>query len=262
MPQAEMQSWTEDHNATELSNYHSVSRLAIVSLLVGIASALAWLGPYMWWFPVGAIAISVASLIHVNRPNSELIGRKAAMFGLCLALISGIGAPTRYYAYRYLVQQEGERFAMQWFDYLRKGEFEKAHQMTVVITQRQPLDESLWDFYRERSDWATKLREYTNTPIVRTLLALGDRAEARLHKRLGVAVYPRADAVVDQFAVTYEEDGVKKSFFLVLFLERHFNAFVGRGQWRITNMVVQGIESPRLEEDAHATHKDDVPRQD
>ncbi len=262
MSQVETQNWSQDHIADELSEYNSVSRLAVIAILLGIASPLAWLGPYLWWIPVVAVCVSIAGLIHVNRPQLGLIGRKAAIGGLCLALISGIGAPTQHYTYRYLVQLEGKRFALQWFDYLRKGEVEKAHQMTVAITDRQPLNEDLWEFYRERSDWADDLREYANTPVVRTLLALGDRANVRLYDRHGVVVQPRTDGTIDQFAVTYEDEGVKKSFFLYVFLKRHYNSFAQRGQWKIDEIQVRkNIEPTGAEEDDEGK-KDVLPARD
>lgn len=239
MSQVETQNWSEDHGAAELSDYRSVSRLAVFALFLGVASVSAWLGPYFWWSPVVAACVAIVSLIRVNRRGMALIGRNAAVCGLCLALINGFGAPTRYYAYRYLVQREGERFEKQWFGYLRKGEIEKAHQLSLGLAQRRSLKDDLWEFYREHKDFAEDLREYANSPVVRTLLALGNRAEVRLYDRHGVAVYPRTDAMIDEFAVTFDDQGTKKTFFLLVFLERHYNAFVGRGQWKIAKVEVR-----------------------
>lgn len=238
MSQAETHRWAGDHDAAELSEYRSVSKLAVVALILGIASALAWIGPYAWAIPVVALCVSLISLARINRPALGLSGRKAAIGGLCLALIFGIGAPTRYYTYRYLVQREGLQFAMQWFEHIRNGDVEYAHQMAVPITQRQPTTDDLSRFYREHPQSAAELRVYADSALVRTLLELGDRANVRIYHRFGVSVSPLTDELLDEFAVTYEENGEKKTFFLYVLLERHFNSFSGRGHWRISDIRV------------------------
>lgn len=261
MSQAETQSWSGDHNAGELSEYRSVSRLAVFGLLLGIASPLAWLGPYAWLIPAAALIVSVVSLIRILRPELGLTGRKAAVAGICLALICGIGGPTRYFGYRYLVQREGLQFTMQWFEHLRNGDIKNAHQMALPTTQRRAVDDNLLQYYRDHPDLASQLKEYANFQIVRTLLELGDRAEVRLYRRFGVSNYGFTEEMLDEYAVTYEDNGVKKSFFLYVLSERHYNAFRGRGQWRIADVRIGKADATAngnsAEEDSEANTPSD-----
>lgn len=260
MSQAETQRWAGDHNAAELSEYRSVSKFAVASLFVGLASPLAFLGPYAWAFPATAVLLGIIALVRIARPELGLSGRRAAAIGLCLGLICGVGAPTRYYTYRYLVQREGRQFAMQWFEHVRNGDIEYAHQMAVPVSLRRPINEDLNRFYREHPESADELRKYTDSDIVRTLLELGDRANVRLYRSFGVGVYPLTDEVLEEYAVTFEENGVKKSFFLYVLLERHYNSFVGRGQWRISDIRVANpsvsLDSTPEEQEAAAEEAD------
>lgn len=243
MSQAETQSWSGDHDASEMAEYRSVSRVAIFGLLLGIASPLAWLGPYAWSIPAVALVVSVVGLIRIGRPELGLTGRRAAIAGICLALICGIGAPTRYFGYRYLVQREGLQFTMQWFEHLRNGDIMYAHQMALPISQRRPVDDDLLEYYRLHPELASQLKSYSNYQIVRTLLELGDRANVRLYRRLGVSNYGTTEEMLDEFAVTYDDNGVKKTFFLYVLSERHYDAFRGRGQWRIADVRVGKLDA-------------------
>ncbi len=261
MSQAETQSWSGDHNASEMAEYRSVSRLAVFGLLLGIASILAWFGPYAWPIPVVALVVCAASLFRIGRSELGLTGRKAALCGICLALISGIGAPTRYFSYRYLVQREGLQFTEQWFEHVRNGDIIYAHQMALPISQRRPVDDALLEYYRDHPDLVSELKKYSNYQIVRTLLELGDRADVRLYRRFGVSNHRSNEELLDEYAVTFEDNGVKKSFFLYVLSERHYNSFRGRGQWRIADIRVgkpDAIRGEAAEEETQANPPADV----
>ncbi len=144
-----------------------------------------------------------------------MTGQKLAWAGLSLSLLFVVAAPTDWLVHRQMVRQEARQFSDLWFHYLATGEPQKAHQLTVPPQTRQPLGENLWNFYRNNPKARKGLEGYVQTPLVRTLLALGtSRARVRFYETASQAHDGNDDLVELVYAVTYEEEGEKKSFFV------------------------------------------------
>ena len=62
--------------------YHSVSALAIIALVVGLLSPLAFAHELLWALPLTAIALSIVAIVRIDRSEGLLIGRWAAVLGL------------------------------------------------------------------------------------------------------------------------------------------------------------------------------------
>jgi hypothetical protein len=213
--------------------YQAVSGLAVLGLLFGLLSPLALLAPAFWLAPLVGIALGLMALARIAQEAPALIGRKAALAGLLLSVVFAAAAPTQWFTYRWLVRREAGVFAMAWFDMLRQREPHKAHQLTDYPTSRRPLDDSLWDYYT--NDWplCQEIRGYVEQPLVRTLLALGNRAEARLYQTENQAIGGDGDLVRQVYAVTYQEQGAKKTFFVRMDLERVGIRQQRQSAWRV-----------------------------
>lgn len=213
--------------------YQAVSGLAVLGLVFGLLSPLALFSPAFWLAPLVGIAIGLLALDRIAQEAPALIGRKAAVAGLLLSVVFAAAAPTQWLTHRWLVRREAGVFAMAWFDMLRQHEPHKAHQLTDYPTSRRPLDDALWDYYT--SDWplCQEIRGYVEQPLVRTLLALGDRAEVRHYQTENQTVGVDGDLVCQVYAVTYQEHGAKKTFFVRMNLERVGIRQQRRSAWRV-----------------------------
>lgn len=200
--------------------YQAVSVHAVLGLLGGLAGGLAFTGLLGWLVAWAGLLLSGVALRRIARNAPHLTGRKAALTGLALSTLFVVAAPAEWIVYQRLVGAEAAQFARYWFDFLRDNQPQKAFQLTLHPLQRQPLDASLWDFYRQGPRWHHDLEDYVAQPTVRTLLALGPRAQVRLHEIEGQERQRDHDLVYPIFAVTYAEAGSKKTFFVRLTLER------------------------------------------
>ena len=70
------------------------------------------------------------------------------------------------------------------------------------------------------------------SPLVRTLLALGPKAQVGFYRTVGQSHNNDRDEVDQLYAVTYEEDGERKSFFVSVHLQRT-KLSDGAASWRI-----------------------------
>ena len=200
--------------------YQAVSLHAVLSLTCGLAGPLTFVGPLGWLAPWAGIILAAAALRRIARNAPHLAGRKAALAGLTLSAIFAAAGPVEWIVYRQRVAAEAVQFAQFWFDFLRDDQPQKAFQLTLHPHQRQPLDASLWEFYTQEPRWRHELDDYVTQPAVRTLLALGPRAEVRFCQIDAQDRERDHDLVSPLFAVTFDEAGRKKTYFIRLKLER------------------------------------------
>lgn len=200
--------------------YQAVSLHAVLSLACGLAGPLTFVGPLGSLAAWAGIILAVAALRRIARNAPHLTGRKAAWAGLTLSTVFATAGPVEWVVSRQRVAAEAVQFAQFWFDFLRENQPQKAFQLTLHPHLRQPLDASLWEFYTQGPRWRHELDDYVAQPAVRTLLALGPRADVRFYQIDNQDRERDHDLVSPVFAVTFDEAGRKKTFFVRLKLER------------------------------------------
>ena len=159
-----------------------------------------------------------------------MIGRKAALAGVWLAVFSLTAACSDWFYFRVRIKAEARQAALFWFELLAQDRPELAYQLTLLPRDRRPLDERIWDYYvdEERDKRYTALKNYVapskdDQPpnLVRTLLALGKSAEVRCLGTLDLS-YVESMYIIDQlYAVTFVESGEKKTFLVSVRMARH-----------------------------------------
>ncbi len=228
-----------DFQDAEVAEYRSFSGWAVVALLIGILSPLALADPLVWAVPIAGIAISSWALRRIKQNAPALLGRKTALAGLWLAAFFLAVASSDWCYHRWLIRSEARQVALFWFELLAKNRPESALQLTLSPESRQPLDARIWDFYKNTKKWRKALRNYVaegkpqEPPrLVRTLLALGDSAQVRYLSTLSQIYIESQEWLTQLYALTFEEAGEKKTFFISIQLAR-VRLSNGRSSWRI-----------------------------
>lgn len=218
----------------EIAEYRALSVGAVAGLILGLLSPAAMVDPVLWVLPLAGVLVSGLALRRIARNAPALAGRKAALAGLWLSIFFGSAGPANWLLYRWLIDREARRFAAQWFDFLAHDEPHKAYQLKLHPAHRLPLDEHLWEFYRDNPKWMNELQAFVSQPLVRALLRLGPQARVRYYQTLGVRRIEHHRYYYLVFVVTYRdpEDGRTKSFFARLKLERVTLAD-GRANWHL-----------------------------
>jgi hypothetical protein len=221
-----------DSQDAEFAAYRALAVQSVVGLIFGLLSPLALLSTAFWALPAIGVFFGGWALRRIKRDPAALTGRKLAWAGLSLSLLFAAAAPADVLVYRSIVRDEARQFSSLWFRYVTRGEPEKAFQLTLPPQTRQPLNDDLWGYYRNNPKASQGLEGYVKMPLVRTLLALGpSRAVVRFYDIANQVHEDDEDLVELLYAVTYEEDGEKKSFFVaVQALRRPVD---GSADWRI-----------------------------
>lgn len=219
--------------------YRGLCGAAAAGLILGVLSPAALVDSVLWFIPAAGILASAYALVKIRRNPAELTGRKAALWGLWLSLCFAAAAPADLFYYRYRICDEANRFAMLWFELLADGRPERAFQLNAVPKDRQPFDDRLWDYYNNNvmqraalDAFVAPAREDNRPTSVRTLLALGQSATVAYMGAVAIGSDQGADIVFLRYAVTFDDAGAKKTFFLNMQLMR-LKTEDGRAFWRI-----------------------------
>lgn len=216
--------------------YKPLSGLAVAGLGFGLLSPLAFVGPMLYSFGIIGVVLSVAALVRIGTDSPAVAGRKLALAGLVLSTFCLSIAPSYGLVSRYLLRNEARRFASAWFRFLGDDEPHKALQLSKYPQFRLVLDNRLWDAYAENDTLAGEMSVFIKNAAVRALLALGDGAQVRFYETQYQGQEVGNERVDLLYAVSYEEEGGKKTFFVGLKMLRVADLGDGRAGWHINDV--------------------------
>ncbi len=86
---------TSSYSADELGQYRAMSSSAILALLLGLVSPIAFFSPVLVVVPLLGGGMALIALSKTSNPANCLSGAKLAYAGLVLAIIFGVASCTR-----------------------------------------------------------------------------------------------------------------------------------------------------------------------
>jgi hypothetical protein len=257
----------DDHEVVE---YRAVCGAAVVGLLLGLASPLAIVSLSLLFVPIFGAAASLFALWRIERMKPMLLGRKAAVAGLVLAVFSAAAAPAEHYGHRWLIRREATQFAEAWFGYLAEGRPEKAYLLTLDPAIRPAMDpEAVAEFYQRGPRWQEDLEAFTKPAPPRELpnpvpelLRLGPVAAVRYEETVAQGIEHRRMVAYLAYSVrakdapgdrdgAAEEGAEPLSLLLRLVRERLAD---GRAAWRLDRIEVAHPAGPGHECDESCAH--------
>jgi hypothetical protein len=221
---------TESPDA-DLANYRALPGQAVIGLLLGLLSPLALIDPLLWSVPLLGIFVSVWALRRIKKNPSAIAGRKRALCGLTLALLSLAAAPTDRIAYRRIVQHQATQVADTWFRFLQQERPQAAAAMVDLppVSSRPPAP-------GQDAAQPVEVDRFAMTPVAKVLLQMGPRAQVRFFRPVAQERQGHVNTVDLMYAVTYDDAGERKSFFVIVKLQRR-ELSSGEFEWRVTQTV-------------------------
>jgi hypothetical protein len=236
-PQADTDPSPRYTSDEDLLTYGSLSPLAVGSLLLALLSPVALYGPQVWIVPALGILAAFKSLGTIRKSEGILTGAWLARIAMPLCFLFLAAGIARASADRYYLLYGARQVTDAWIRDMRHSDPHRALQWQTAVAQRRPLDDLLWDYYRQDSSKERQLRYFTDQPLIKTLLLLGDKAEYRPYQSLELSSTETQDKMSQIFAVTFPgEDGKKKTMFIQLDLVRETD-FGGPKHWRISQVL-------------------------
>jgi hypothetical protein len=225
-------------------HYESIEPWAIVSLLLGLVAPAALVAPVLWLVPILAALASVAALRKISQTPGRS-GRGLSLAALGLATFFLAAAIAQNVSAQWLLANQARRVADAFVEFLRERSPEKALMLNRMPEARYPIDEELWSYYRRNEEAKGELRKLVDSPTVRMILALGDRAQIRYFKTAGVGVDGGVAQVDLWYTLTFDDaDGRKKTYMLGVLMERRPIEDADLNPWRVKNFA-GGIDPRR-----------------
>lgn len=113
-----------------LGNYRTLSVLALVSLVIGLASPLAFSAPLALAIPIVGIGIALVALRRISVSDGVLAGRWAALAGFALCVVSLLAVFSYHQVLEHLRVREAQEFGKQWLATLQAGDTKRAFRLT------------------------------------------------------------------------------------------------------------------------------------
>ncbi|HVT26670.1 MAG TPA: hypothetical protein VHE81_01505, partial [Lacipirellulaceae bacterium] len=115
----------------QATGYRTLSVLAIISLMFGLASPLAFGGPLLKGIPLFGIAVSLLALRRIAVSGGVLAGRWIAIVGLVLCVACGIAPFSRDLVQHSIRTSQTEKFGRNWIALLTSGKAKQAFHLTI-----------------------------------------------------------------------------------------------------------------------------------
>jgi hypothetical protein len=224
---------SSDRPAEAEMEYRSIEPWAVGGLLLGLLSPAALLAPLLWLLPGLGILANCVALARLNR-NSSRAGRGAALMGLGLSVMFALAPPVEMGTAYLLLRNQGREVADHFLEYLTHDQPEKALMLRTLPEIRQLEDP--WTFFRYDGDAKKDLEKFTRMPLVRTLLALGDKADVKFLQLSGIGFSGPQAQVNYWYTVTFDDAGKKKTFVVGVVLERKPVGQPGLSPWRVKDV--------------------------
>jgi hypothetical protein len=106
--------------------YSQLSPLAVIALLLGMASLLALVGPLFFLVPAAAIGLALLALGKIRQSDGALVGAGMARVGLALATICLVAALVRGEVRDRMLMDQAGAVAQRWLELMTAGDVASA----------------------------------------------------------------------------------------------------------------------------------------
>ena len=216
----------------ELVQYRSPQVLSIVTLILGVLCFVALIRPTYWVFPIVTLAIGAASLHSLAR-HPEKIGRKAALIGLVLAIVSLTWATSRYFSRQQWLCRQARGYADAWIELVKQNQLEDAFQLHLAESERVAPDQSFEDYFSSELLARDEYNTFFDTGPMKKFVEVAPRAAIKFERLDALNQRSHGDELILHYGVEFQEKGRSRELPMRVVMVRQLNAQTGDYHWRV-----------------------------
>jgi hypothetical protein len=229
-----------------LAEYRSLAPLAVVSVVLGVASALIITTPLLAPIPVAAMVAAIAALRTISRSGGQLAGITVAIVGLCLGtFFLGLGL-TSHLARQRVLEQRAHEMTDAFLGLLQDGKAREAHQFRQPASNRHSAPEAIAEHYATNQEAAKELQSFVSSPVVKDLTVLGHDANVRFEAVSSATRDGKSDMLVLRYSFQPSSGSTQRNPIYV-HANRRFDEASKRYQWDVSG--VSDMLPPGLREE-------------
>lgn len=218
-----------------LAHYRSVAPLAVVAVVLGLASSLILTTPLLAPLPVAALVVGIAALRSISRSGDQLAGRPVAIAGLCLAtFFLGLGL-TRHLARQTELEQNGRQMADIFVKLLQDGKPQAAHQFRQSPSVRITAPAAIAEHYEKNAEAVQELKTFMTSAGVKDLIARGPEADARFESVSSASRDGQSDLLVLKYSYSPATTPADRQFVWV-HINRRYDDATKNHQWEVAGI--------------------------
>ena len=158
----------------QTTEYRTLSVLAIISLVIGLAAPLALTGTFLLAIPLFGILVSLIALRRIAVSGGVLAGSWAATIGLVLCVASAVLPISHDLIQRAIRVHQAETFGHDWVAMLTSGDLKQAFRLTLEANRPIPPAEP------NAPPKPSPYEAFIDQPVIKALQAAGAGAYIRI----------------------------------------------------------------------------------
>jgi hypothetical protein len=162
----------------QTTEYRTLSVLAIISLIMGLAAPVAIAAPFLLAIPFLGVFVSLVALRRIAVSGGVLAGGWAATVGLVLCIASAVLPISHDVFQRVIRVQQAEAFGRNWVGLVTSGNLKQAFGLTIEAVRSQPAAEP------NAPPRPAPYDEFVKQPAIKALEAAGENAKIEVRDTL------------------------------------------------------------------------------
>lgn len=223
---------TSNSQEQSLAQYRSISKLSLVALGLGLASALALISLLLATINLAALAVAIVSLRGIRASGGQVVGRVPAILGLCLAtFFLGWGVAARH-TRALALETHARQFTEAWLRLVAARELQQADQLRLPSQSRIRSVAGRKEFYEKNPEALSNMTSFFANPALQDLSAQGHNVKIQFDAVVSSERSTYFDLVKLRYTFGSAENGAGRP--LVVTIRRLLNED-NQTDWQIEN---------------------------
>ena len=215
-------------------DYHLINAWSVIALVLALLSSAALLLPIFWIVPLLAIAASLIAIAKIRREPHLYIGYRMAVISLVLAALLGSWSVSRHQFFQARMFAVAEKNLDHWFELIRQGKLEEAHQLSLLVGMRSTDFTTLGEYYMNEKRARQEMQMFFANSVLRQIVELDQDWSVRLVENRNLKITDDTRLLVFQwYAVDYLKDGESVTLEMQVKSSRTIDKYTRASHWTV-----------------------------
>jgi hypothetical protein len=225
-----------NESAQPATLYRSVSGIAILGLLLGLASPLSLISPILLVVPLAALFASLMALLRISRAEEILSGRTLAYAGLFLATFFLSYLPVRHYFRSQSLARPAQQLGDAFLELVRQKQLHAAHQLMQPRFLLRDPNRPLVEYYAGDEAAGKELKAFLESEAVEKILALDGHFDYQFESATTGTDHEGSDVLTLHYRLQPHGTTAKRPFPVWLVVVRSVDPLSNAPSWKLVEV--------------------------
>ena len=223
-------------------DYQVINGWSVVALILALLSISALLMPiFLLILSLPAIIISLVAVAKIRREPHLFMGRHLATLSLVIAVIVGGWTLGRQHYFNARMFAAAANNMDNWFQLIREGKHEEAHQLTLLAGMRTSGQMTLREYYQNEKRVRQEMQTFFSEVPMQQIVELGENWSARWIENRNIRITDEKGLLVFQrYEIHYMQDGHPVALPVEIQSSRILDKYTRASHWTV--LTVQHLQ--------------------